>query len=137
MKVVIDTNALLVTISRSSKHRPIFKALFQAKFEIAVTDEILLEYEEIIGKQSSPEVAKNVVDALVNLPNVIFTKTYFKWDLIESDPDDNKFVDCAVAARVKYVVTNDKHFRILKTINFPNVDIISIDDFLEEVQQLN
>lgn len=51
-------------------------------------------------------------------------------------PDDNKFVDCAIAGRVKYVVTKDKHFSILKDIPFPKVEIISIDDFLEELKVL-
>ena len=68
--------------------------------------------------------------------NVKQINVHFKWNLIELDPDDNKFVDCAIAGRVKYVVTNDKHFKILKEIPFPKVDIISIDDFLEEIKDM-
>ena len=50
--------------------------------------------------------------------------------MIEADADDNKFVDCAIAANAKYVVTDDNHFDILKRIDFPKVDIISIDDII-------
>jgi len=50
--------------------------------------------------------------------------------LIEVDPDDNKFVDCAIAANALFIVTNDHHFDVLQTIPFPTVSIIRIDDFL-------
>jgi predicted nucleic acid-binding protein len=54
---------------------------------------------------------------------------YFKWNLISDDPDDNKFVDCAINAGADYIVTNDKHFNILKDIDFPKINIIDIDTF--------
>jgi uncharacterized protein len=67
---------------------------------------------------------------IINLPNAIPTEPYFRFNLIQNDPDDNKFVDCAITANVQFVVSNDKHFNILKTIDFPKVDVIKIDDFL-------
>ena len=63
-------------------------------------------------------------------PNVLKLDITFKFHLIESDPDDNKFVDCAIRANAQYIVTEDRHYDILKTINFPKVDIIGIDDFM-------
>jgi len=56
--------------------------------------------------------------------------------LIEADEEDNKFADCAIVARAKYIVTNDRHFNILKITPFPKVDVVKIDEFLEEIQQL-
>lgn len=53
--------------------------------------------------------------------------------MIEADYDDNKFVDCAIAANVQFVVTEDKHFNELKRIEFPKVNVIGEDDFLSEV----
>lgn len=73
---------------------------------------------------------------LVQLTNVHKIEVSYKWQLIEEDPDDNKFVDCAISARVKYVVSNDRHFNILKKIPFPKVDIVSIQEFLSEVKKL-
>ena len=48
--------------------------------------------------------------------------------LITTDPDDNKFIDCAVAAQAKFIVTEDHHYDILQEIDFPKVDIIGLDD---------
>ena len=50
--------------------------------------------------------------------------------MIQADADDNKFIDCAIAAQARFVVTNDTHFDVLQQIPFPHVDIIHIDDFL-------
>ena len=44
--------------------------------------------------------------------------------------DDNKFVDCAIAANASYIVSQDHHFDILKTIEFPKVELIDIDTFM-------
>lgn len=44
---------------------------------------------------------------------------------------DNKFVDCAIASNADYLVTNDKHFDILKKVDFPKVNTIKIDKFIK------
>jgi len=131
MRIVLDTNVLLVSFSDKSPFHWIWKGLLESTFAICVTTDILLEYEEIIGKHTSPIVAKAVIDALTDLPNIVFINKYIFWQLIEADPDDNKFVDCAIAARAKYLVSEDKHFKILKTIGFPKVDIIGMKEFRE------
>ncbi len=48
---------------------------------------------------------------------------------IEADPNDNKFVDCAVAARADYIVTEDKHFNELRKVSFPKINVIGVDEF--------
>ena len=55
--------------------------------------------------------------------------SYYKWNLISDDPDDNKFVDCALNAGVHYLVTNDHHFNVLKSLKFPPIKIIDITAF--------
>jgi predicted nucleic acid-binding protein len=44
-------------------------------------------------------------------------------------------IDCAISASVKYVVSNDKHYNILKQIPFPKVEVITIQEFLLELQK--
>ena len=60
---------------------------------------------------------------------------YYKFNLITKDPDDNKFVDCAIIANAHYLVTNDKHFNVLKKIDFPKVDCISLASFKKLLTQ--
>jgi uncharacterized protein len=74
-------------------------------------------------------MAKSVLDAITDLPNLQFVNKYIFWHLIEQDPDDNKFVDCAVACNAKYLVSEDKHFKILDSISFPKIEVIGVRDF--------
>jgi len=136
MKVVIDTNVLLMSLPKISKYRPIFDGLLESKFDLAVSNEILQEYVEVIGAKTTDEIAQNFAELLMKLENVEQKEVYFRWRLIEKDPDDNKFIDCAISARVQYVVSNDNHFKILKKIDFPPVEVIDADTFLDQLEEL-
>jgi putative PIN family toxin of toxin-antitoxin system len=129
LKVVLDTNILLVSISSKSKYHWIFSNLLDGKYELYITNEILLEYEEIISSKYSEDVAKNVIRTLLHLENVLLMTPFFKWNLIVNDKDDNKFVDCYLISNGNVLVSNDKHFECLKEIDFPKVNVIRIDDF--------
>ena len=131
MKVVLDTNVLLVSIPRQSKYRPIFEGLIQKKYTLIISNEILMEYEEILARKANDLIAQNIIKMLVTLSNVEKTEVYYRWDLIESDKDDNKFVDCAITGNVDYLVSNDKHFNVLETIDFPEVPLLKAEEFLE------
>lgn len=136
MKIVLDTNVLLTSLLKTSKYRPIFDALLNKKYQLVISHDILQEYIEIIEQKTTPEIAKNVGELLINLENVEQIEVYYKWLLIQEDFDDNKFVDCAIAGNVKFVVSNDKHFKILKKIKFPIVEVIKSDEFLEELKKI-
>ena len=85
--------------------------------------------EEVISEKFNPQVAKDVIHALLMLSNVYLVNIYYEWKLIDIDPEDNKFVDCAVSANVDYLITNDEHFSVLEKINFPKIKVINIFDF--------
>jgi putative PIN family toxin of toxin-antitoxin system len=129
LRVVLDTNILLVSISSKSKYHWIFSNLLENKYELFITNEVLLEYEEIISSRYSEEVAKDVIRTLLLLENVTLVTPFFKWGLINEDRDDNKFVDCYLISNSDVLITNDKHFDVLKKIDFPKVNIVKIDMF--------
>lgn len=108
----------------------------EGKYLLCVSNEILNEYEEIIGRLSSPTIAHNVIDAIIHSPHTLYKEAYFKFSLIEADPDDNKFVDCALIANAEYIVTEDAHFRCLADLPFPNIRVINLDDFLQDLKAL-
>lgn len=129
LKIILDTNVLLVSISSKSPYHWIFAKLIAGAFDLGITSEILLEYEEVIGRKYNETVAKDVLRTLLVLPNVQQVTVYYKWNLIAADSDDNKFVDCAVSFNASGIVTQDKHFNILNTIDFPKINLISVSDF--------
>lgn len=114
--------------SRSPYHK-IWECFLEGSLEFCVSTEILAEYEEIIARHSSPTLAEAIIQALINRPNLIKIAPSYFFHLIASDPDDNKFVDCAICGNAELIVTNDAHFNILKTIDFPIVEVLSIQEF--------
>ena len=90
MKIVLDTNVLLVSISDTSREYWVFKSFINEVYTLCVTSDILLEYEEIIGRHLGQKTAEAVLSVLENAPNIEFITRYFHWNLISADPDDNK-----------------------------------------------
>ena len=129
LKVVLDTNVILAALPEWSKYRIVFDALLNDEYDAVVNTEIFLEYEEKIREKFDQEVADLNLDALKILPNVFYQEVWFQFNLIANDPDDNKFVDCALAANVSFIVTNDKHFNALKKINFPKIELLTVEEF--------
>lgn len=129
MRVVIDTNVLLVSISSRSSYHWLYKLILDNTFEIAFSSDILVEYEELISKHWNHDVAVAVIRSLLELPNAIATIAFYQLNLIKNDPDDNKFADCAFAANADYLVTEDKDFDVLKKISFPKINVVSLNDF--------
>lgn len=105
----------------------------RGNISLCVNTEILDEYEEILSKKTTKEIAHNVVEAIARLHTTKFQETYIHFNLIEQDVDDNKFVDCAVAADAEYIVTNDSHFNVLKGIDWPKVAVLTIMEFAAQL----
>ena len=132
-RIVLDTNCLIAALARNSEYYPVWKGLQEGKYMLCVTNEILDEYQEIIAQKTSAIVAENVINLLLKSEHVVFVDTYFRLQLIEADPDDNKFVDCAFAAAATYIVSDDKHFDVLKDISFPQILVLKLRTFLERL----
>ena len=129
MRVVLDTNTLLVSIGRKSKYRIIFEALLEGRIRLLLTNEILSEYVEILEARTSPVVADNIASFLLRSPDVERTQVYFRWAAIYADADDNKFVDCALNGNADFIVTDDRHYRVLKTVPFPKIRVMRTREF--------
>lgn len=119
--VVIDTNCLLQIFPRKSSKRWLYNYIRNGNILLAVSTEILEEYEEIITQQTNSIIAENIVQALLNSPFILHIEPAYRWQLIKEDPDDDKFVDCAIAANANFLITNDGHFKVLDSIDFPKL----------------
>ena len=128
-RVVLDTNCLLMSLPQHSPYRNVWTRFLLGEFELCVSNEILEEYQEILAEKTTPSIASNVVSIMLNAPNICLVTPYYRFDLIASDVDDNKFVDCAIAAGADCLVTNDAHFRILAQTPFPKVNTLSLQEF--------
>jgi uncharacterized protein len=129
MNVVLDTNVFLVILPENSIYHPVYDALYQGKYNLILSHQIVLEYEEQFSLRYGTPITTKIIEGLVNSNNFIFCDPRFSFNLIYHDPDDNKFVDCAVAGNGDYIVTNDRHFDVLKSVDFPSINCITLQEF--------
>ncbi|MBE6340518.1 MAG: putative toxin-antitoxin system toxin component, PIN family [Bacteroidales bacterium] len=134
-RIVLDTNCLLVSISCYGEGYPVWRGFLDGRYTLCVSTDVLEEYEEIISRLASAEVARNVIDAILKRKNVLRIDPYYRWNLITTDPDDNKFVDCAIAANATYIVSDDSHFNVLRDIPFPQLMVLKLKEFLTLLNQ--
>ena len=133
--VVLDTNCLIQILPTRSLYHRIWTDFLEGKYRLCVSNEILAEYEEILGLHASPEVAHNVVEAIARHPKTLYRESYYHFHLLSDiDKDDDKFVDCAITAGADYIVTEDSHFNHLKQIPFPRLNVLTLDEFNETIK---
>ena len=135
--IVLDTNCLLQSISQRSKYYNVWESFILGKYILCVSTEILEEYEEIIASHMSPLAAKLAVEMILRANNVKRVDAQYRFGLISVDEDDNKFVDCAIVGNAKFIVSDDKHFNVLKDIPFPHVEVKKLSEFQKELEEIN
>ena len=77
IKVVLDTNIRLVSLSNKSQYHWIFKSLFQKKCILCKTTDILAQYAEIIERFMGVEASESVLSVIDNLSNVEKITKYY------------------------------------------------------------
>ena len=129
-RLVLDTNTLIQCVSRRSRYHELWLSLLDGRNQLCVTTEISAEYAEILERKTTNTFAALVLDVITNNPYTLFITPYFKFNVITADPDDNKFVDYAVAANAHFIVTDDHHYDVLLDLDFPKVSIIKLDEMM-------
>lgn len=92
-RIVLDTNCLLISLSKKGNYYKVWKEFFAEKYTLCYTNEILSEYEEILSLKMGVAIAQNVIKAIITRKNTLKLDAHFRFNLIQSDVDDNKFVD--------------------------------------------
>ncbi|MBQ9666797.1 MAG: putative toxin-antitoxin system toxin component, PIN family [Bacteroidaceae bacterium] len=127
-RLVLDTNSLIQCISRQSQYHDLWLSFLDGRNILCVSTEILAEYTEILEKKTSAAFAELALEVITNNPYTEFITPWYHFNAIKADPDDNKFVDCAVVANAKFIVTEDHHYNELKNLDFPKIETIRLDE---------
>ena len=130
MKIVIDTNVLISAMYFGGNPRKLVRLLLKDAFDAFANEGIVTEYIE-----STDEFMEKYEDKLADiaLPDIIS-----KMKQIEPvadvhvcrDPDDDKFIGCALDSKSKYIVSGDKD--LLSLGSHENVEIVTVADFLRD-----
>lgn len=132
MRVVLDTNVLVSGTFWSRQSSRIITLIGQKAVKLVLSRSILEEYnrvmnyEEIRAKVQHHHERSEVVQKILLLAEVITPTEHF--EVIKEDPDDDKFIDAAVAGHAHYIISQDKHLLALK--EFRGIKIITPEEFL-------
>lgn len=122
MRVCIDTNVVVRLFGQRAQFLGITHALVSGHFVLIVSNDILLEYEEVITRLNGADRWRKIEMLFAKIHtlhrNIIRVDPQFQFRVIANDPDDNKFVDCAIAAEAEFVVTSDKDFAALRDAGY-------------------
>lgn len=130
--VVYDTNTLISALGFGGTPLEALLTAFGDGFQIAASEETLDEFSRVMEYDHLPfsdseQTRYRVIlarEARVVTPEELIEK-------IDRDPDDDKFLECAVAAGADYVVSGDQH--LLDLDSFRGTDILDAADFLDAV----
>lgn len=132
IKVVLDTN-IVISAAISSDGNPlvIFEMLILEDIKNYTTQEIIEEIKDVLQR---PRITKRM--SLVEQEFLLNTFERFsekivpslKFRGIKDDPDDNKFLDCAVHVSADYIISGDDH--LLKLREFKGIKIVNPAAFI-------
>ena len=129
MKIVVDTNVLISGIFFGGKPEEVLKLCFRNNITAYVTDEIVKEYRRVVQemqKRTRREIPQSALEGFILKTENVASKERIE---VCRDPDDNKFIECAVAANALYIVSGDKDLLDLK--KYRDVKILTAAEFLE------
>jgi len=132
MRLVIDTNVMVESITSKSPYHKIFRSLIEGTNSLVISNEIFLEYSEIFERIYSEHTLREISLFFNYSTSVLKIDPHFRFFLIKADEDDNKFVDCTICGNCDFIITSDHHFEVLKSIEFPKVEIISPEEFVNK-----
>jgi len=123
LKVVLDTNVLVSGIFFSGAPSQLLEAWNEGAFELVISPDILEEYrrvaEELHTQYASVDIGR-VMDLILRRAHICMAPPLD--EQVCTDPDDDKFLACALAASVRIVVSGDKS--LLKASGYNEVEVI-------------
>ena len=129
MIVVFDTNIVASATYWRGPPARCLEAWTERRFDLAVSHPILAEYEEVVARLARRYPEKPAVDWLAAIRQAGQLCFPAPRPAATADPDDEMFIECAVAAKADYLVTGDKgHLLVLK--DAAGIPIVSPADFL-------
>ncbi len=130
MRIVLDTNVFISGIFFSGPPSKILQAWRNSKIQIILSEEILEEYQRVAEELSSkfPSVGIEPIIEMLTIYGEVFETNKITVSICE-DPDDNKFIECAIASNSKLIVSGDKH--LLNISGFQEITVLKPRDFLD------
>ena len=130
VRVILDTNVFIAGVFFGGHSRQIWQAFAERVVQLVVTDEIVGEYASVGGALARHIKGIDFEAALDMIDNATEQIVAPRLDEhVCEDPDDDKFLACAIAASCDWVVSNDRH--LLDVSGYQGVEVVRPRVFVE------
>jgi putative PIN family toxin of toxin-antitoxin system len=133
VRIVLDTNVFVSGVFFRGPPYEILKAWQDDRFQLVISQEILQEYREVgeaLAKRFSGVDLSPILELLIVKAEL--TESPSLLEAVCDDPEDDKFLACALAGNSKLIISGDKH--LLKISGYQGIKVIKprkfFDDFL-------
>jgi putative PIN family toxin of toxin-antitoxin system len=129
IRVVVDTNVFISSFFGGNP-RKVIDLWKSGEVTLCLSKPIVDEYIEVLRRLELQN--EKEIDELLGLFahgfHVVFTAKTPELHVVEKDPDDNIFIECAVALKAEFVITGDKALKAIQ--EYMNIKIVSPKEFL-------
>lgn len=133
MRIVIDTNVIASAVFFGGKPYLLLRHIMEGRVKVVASKEIVDEYEEIVLrlKQRYPAISTAIPfkDILARFEIIRVSSDIH----VSRDPDDDKFISCAVDGKCIYIVSGDND--LLSIGNYEDIEILTVADFLNRIEE--
>jgi len=131
MKTVLDTNVFISGVFFKGPPYQILKAWREGRIRLLISDEIFVEYQRV-GELLSNDYPKVDLGPFLELLaiNTEFVMPKKLQNPVCEDPDDDKFLACAIAGKSKIIISGDKH--LLKVSGYKGIKVLKPRKFVDE-----
>lgn len=127
MNIVIDTNVVISGTFFGGAPRKVLEAVVEKKISAFATAEIVEEYSDVVKEMIDRKQGRLSVSVLAPFFQSLHLVESDTSVTVSHDPDDDKFIGCAVDSRSYYIVSGDKDLLVLE--NYEGIEIITAADF--------
>jgi putative PIN family toxin of toxin-antitoxin system len=132
MRIVVDTNVVASAIFFGGKPYQLLHCIMEGRVDVVASKEIVDEYEEIVSRlqRKYPSISTRIpLQELLAKLEIIRVRSDIK---ASRDPDDDKFISCAVDGKCFYIVSGDND--LLSVGNYGKIEILTVADFLRRLE---
>ncbi len=133
MRIVVDTNVIASAIFFGGKPYQLLHYIMEDRVDVVASKEIVDEYEEIVLrlKQKYPSISTRIpLQEILSRFEIIRVSSDIH---VSRDPDDDKFISCAVDGKCLYIVSGDSD--LLSIGNYGDIEILTVADFLNRLER--
>ena len=131
MKIVLDTNVFVSGVFFRGPPYQILRAWSEGRIRLLMSGEIFEEYQRVgeLLSKDFPEVDLGPFLELLAINSEFVIPDKLKNPVCE-DPDDDKFLACAIAGQSKIIISGDKH--LLRVSGYKGIKVLRPREFVDE-----